>query len=390
MIHSKFSEKEKNILRHIFSLQETTRQELCRYTHYSLPTIYRIIDDLLHRNILTVSGIDEEPTKGRPTEKINITSDIGIILCIHIDRTEYTAALTDFNLNILQKKSHIFAKETRPETVIYNIEADYKIMMSELNIGDEHISGIGVSLVGPIDYKNNCMLQPIYFQAGNWTGVPIIQIIQKHFNKPAEYNCNASACLQGHYFRNLYKSYKNVAYITLGTGIGSGLILNRKLHMHKIILDGLAHMIIDLNGRKCYCGSYGCVESYVSKYAILEDCRQVLKIGQNSCMKRHIDTLTISDIAEAIEQEDELAKSIIQKAAAVFACCLSNYLRITDLEAVILGGSLIEHIPFFFQTIVSCIKEKNICDIDLIQGADEKANILKGIAAQFILNTILK
>lgn len=384
------NEKEKNILRHIFSLHTTTRQELCMYTHYTLPTVYRITDDLLRQKIIEVFGIAEETIKGRPTEKIGMSTGAGFILCIHIKRTGYSTALTDFGLHISSRRNHIFRKQVSPESVIRSIANDYKTMLSECKIQDKDVSGIGVAIVGPIDYARKRMLQPIHFRAGSWAGVPFIDMLHDCFNKPVEYNCNASACLQGHYYGELYRKYKNLAYITLGTGIGSGMILNGKPHMHHIILDGLAHMTIELNGKKCYCGSYGCAETYVNKYAIIEDCQRVLKTGQQSCMKKYIDTLKIEDIANALEQNDSAAHAVVRNAAAVFSCCLVNYLRITDLQAVILGGSLIESLPFFYDYIIGTTGTKKIEDITLLRGKDESKNTLRGIAAQFILNTLLQ
>ena len=168
------------------------------------------------------------------------------------------------------------------------------------------------------------------------------------------------------------------------------MILNGKPHMHHIVLDGLAHMTIELNGKKCYCGSYGCAEAYVNKYAIIEDCQRALKTGQESCMQEHIDMLTIEDIAKALEQNDAVAHTVVRNAAAVFSCCLVNYLRITDLQAVILGGSLIESLPFFYDYIMSAAAAKKIENITLLRGKDESKNTLRGITAQFILNTVLQ
>ena len=390
MPYAALNEKEKNIVRHIFSLHTTTRQKLCTYTRYTLPTVYRITDDLLRRKIIEVSGIAEETIKGRPTEKIGMSTKTGRILCIHIERTGYSTALADFGLHILSRRTHAFTEAVPPENVILSIVNDYKTMLAECKVQDKDVLGIGVAIVGPIDYVRKQMLQPIHFQAGNWAGVPFIDMLHNCFNKPVEYNCNASACLQGHYYGDLYGKYKNLAYITLGTGIGSGMILNGKPHMHHIVLDGLAHMTIELNGKKCYCGSYGCAEAYVNKYAIIEDCQKVLKTGQESCMQKHIDTLTIEDIANALEQNDAVAHAVVRNAAAVFSCCLVNYLRITDLQAVILGGSLIESLPFFYDYIMSATGTKKIDDITLLRGKDESKNTLRGIASQFILNNLLQ
>ena len=79
MQNAALNEKEKNIVRHIFSLHTTTRQELCAYTRYTLPTVYRITDDLLRRKIITVSGIAEETIKGRVQQVRNAVREHGVL-----------------------------------------------------------------------------------------------------------------------------------------------------------------------------------------------------------------------------------------------------------------------------------------------------------------------
>ena len=117
MPYAALNEKEKNIVRHIFSLHTTTRQKLCTYTRYTLPTVYRITDDLLRRKIIEVSGIAEETIKGRPTEKIGMSTKTGRILCIHIERTGYSTALADFGLHILSRRTHALPKLFHPKTL---------------------------------------------------------------------------------------------------------------------------------------------------------------------------------------------------------------------------------------------------------------------------------
>ena len=385
------SEKEKKVSRLIYSLGSTTRQQLHKMTRYTLPTIYRIIEDLLRKGLVVISGLEEELGKGRPTERIEINPRFAWILAVHISRLGFRTALVDLGGHLCEVHSHLFLEPVSPEEVVDTIAQDAQSFLASREVSFEKVLGIGIAVVGPLDYQQGRMKGPLHFFGGNWADVPISQMLRDRFNKPLIYNCNASACLLGHYIPAYYNTYANIAYITLGSCIGSGLVLNRTLPLRrKVILDGLAHMTIEIGGKKCTCGSSGCVEAYVSKKAILDTCQRQLKAGVASSLQPFTDSLTIEQIALAAQREDRLACAAIDEMAAVFACCLSNYLRVVDLEAVILGGSLIETLPGFFDKIHQTLTQRLDSGIVLIRSDRESDHVLKGIASQFFLEALAR
>ena len=106
-------------------------------------------------------------------------------------------------------------------------------------------------------------------------------------------------------------------------------------------------MIIDVDGRKCTCGEYGCLEAYVSTHAIVGQCVQAMRRGCFSSMGAYLDELHFSHVCQAAQEGDALAQEQLQQAATILAKGIVNYLRDGELEAVILGGSLLNScLPF--------------------------------------------
>lgn len=386
----KLKDRERKLIRELYSLKGATRQQLSRRLQWSTPTVYRIVDDLVQRGVVRVSGTGEDIGIGRPTEWLVVRMDYLYVFSVHIARDAYYTALIDLRGGVHRLRKHDFTGPTRPEQLVDSAHRDYLDALVLMSIPAHRVAGLALAVVGPLNYRSGRMMGPIHFGGGDWLDVPIVELMTQRFNMSVEYDCNASACLMGHYLPAYYERYANMAYITIGTGLGSGLVLGNRLHQrHHIILDGLAHMCVEINGRRCTtCGALGCVESYVSKPAIVQACQIGLRMGKQSQFLSLASEPSFEDICRAYRQGDSLASDVVEEASRVFSVCLANYLRIVDLEAVILGGSLIEGIPAVFDVILRKLNEHPGISVEVIRGEEETMNTLKGIAAQYILQQV--
>lgn len=380
------SEKEDRIMRAICYRGTMSRQQLHSQTRYTRPSVYRITDDLIARGLLMVSGFEEESALGRPTELLSLHDGYGVVFCLHITRVGYNTALVSFAGNILAQQNHLFTNPTLPDAVVDMAYQDMLAMLEEQRVPIEKVLGVGLALVGPIDYQMGIMRNPICFMGGVWQDVPIVSLVRERFRLPLVYDCNASACTMGYYSNEKFDCFSNMAYITIGGAIGSGMVLNHALHLRRhVTLDGFAHMVIDLNGKKCTCGAYGCVESYCSKNVIIDNCQRLLRMGQQSVLQEKGDAVTLEDINTACKAGDMLALSVIEEAASIFARCLMNYLCLVDMQAVVLGGSVIEEVECFFKAVEERVQRREQQKTILIRGCNEKQHTLKGIAKEFVL-----
>lgn len=380
--------KSKKILRTIYSMQGVSRPCLLKMSRYTPPTLYRIIEELMRDGYVVVSGTGEESGKGRPTDLLSLNGDLGQMAALHISRTTFSCAVLDFSDRLLACRRHVIEPSLTPEQWVATVQADLATMCAQLGIAPTSLRGVGLAAVGPLDYKEGAMLGPLHFASPHWGRVSIKALAEQALGLPVLLDCNARAALMGHYRRDYYEKYRNLAYVTVGTGIGSGLILNRKLDSNSsVILDGLAHMIIDVDGRKCTCGEYGCLEAYVSTHAIVGQCVQAMRRGCFSSMGAYLDELHFSHVCQAAQEGDALAKEQLQQAATILAKGIVNYLRMVSLEAVILGGSLIEQLPAFFDTVCDLVSAKEL-GVALYKAQDEDASILHGIAGEVILQQL--
>ncbi len=292
---TELSAKEEKILWYIYAMKHVSRKSLLELSHYKAPTLYRVIEALVQNGYAEVSGSEEYGSKGRPGELLSMNSRHAYVFSICILRETFYCAVVDFSNDILTMEEHRLIPGMTPEQLADIARQDFQ----------KPVNGWDWRRTCFRDWSLRCrsprlcerqMLRPLYFLAGEWKNIPIVQVLQTRFNRKVYLDCNARAALMGNYLPNYFERHQNMVYVTVGNGIGSGLVINRKLMLnHNIILDGFAHMTIDMDGRKCTCGEYGCVEAYVSVPAILAQCVEEMRLGIDSSMKSHMDHLTLQD-----------------------------------------------------------------------------------------------
>ncbi len=162
-----------------------------------------------------------------------------------------------------------------------------------------------------------------------------------------------------------FKEYSNIVSVTLGTGIGGGIILNRKVLMTKTGLDSeIGHITVVKNGRKCNCGNYGCIEAYCGEKGIVERFNQLSekKIKSTVELKKHLD------------KEDETAKRVITETGEFLGQAFSIITNILGIELFVLGGGVCGLGETLIETIKSYLR-KNCFGSKL--GIYPKVEVLK-------------
>ncbi len=201
--------------------------------------------------------------------------------------------------------------------------------------------GIGVGCPGGINpEKGTCD----YATNLGWKDFPIAPMLEKHFEKPCFIENDANAALLGEIYFGVAKNYKNVVFLTLGTGVGSGLYLNGHIFSGN---EGkgaeLGHTSIELNGRLCGCGRRGCLECYASASALTKDAAWAMAHHPESKMWDYCKTperMNGAIVFEAEKQGDETAKEVVREYISYLGEGCLNFCNAFRPEAIILGGGV--------------------------------------------------
>ncbi|MGN1061424.1 MAG: ROK family protein [Candidatus Coproplasma sp.] len=200
-------------------------------------------------------------------------------------------------------------------------------------------AGVGIGCPGVIDSKNGTVVF-----AGNLSlkNFPLVAEVQKAVNLPVKITNDANAAALGEAKFGAGKAYDNAVFITLGTGVGGGVIIGGKLFEgYKSAGAELGHMVIVEGGRACTCGRKGCFEAYASATALIKSTVQAMEEDKNSAMWKSYTPETVTGkTAFEYMDSDPAAKKVVEEYIRYLACGLTSIANIFRPQIIMLGGGV--------------------------------------------------
>ncbi len=228
-------------------------------------------------------------------------------------------------------------------SVISSIESLY----AQNPAARKRVQSIGICAPGPLDPRTGVVVNPPNVPC--WRDFPLAEEVGKRYSAMVKVDNDANAAGLAEYLWGAARGVRNVFYGTLGTGIGSGIILDGKIFHGRTgsAAEG-GHVTIDLNGPVCNCGKKGCIEVLASGTAIARRARE--KLAQSPQLGAQLLALAGGDIAavrsemvgKAAEARDPLAKEILAQTCEYLAVWLGNIVDLLEPEVIILGGGAAE------------------------------------------------
>ncbi|MDV4152105.1 ROK family protein [Clostridium sp. AL.422] len=262
-----------------------------------------------------------------------------LYLGVDIGGTEVKIGLVTGSGDILKADNFSVNFDNYKTFIIKTVLKSIDMFINKNNLDISTILGIGVSATGQIDTCTGSVVGTSG-HIDNWIGTPLKDILKDKYRIPVSVANDANCAIIGEYWKGSAISFSNIIMITVGTGIGGGIIADGKLLSGKIGIAGeLGHFPINTSGKKCSCGNIGCYEQYASTTALVTDVRELLTSDTNIYIE-NINDINGKFIFEQIRLGNNEIKNIVDKWIENIAIGLVGLIHIFNPELVIIGGGV--------------------------------------------------
>jgi glucokinase len=228
------------------------------------------------------------------------------------------------------------------------IERLFQLAESALRQAGSDVTAVGIGCGGPLDVERGIVLSPPGMR--DWAGIPIAERASERFGVPAHLDNDGTAGAFGEYLFGPWQPARSLAYLTIGTGIGGGLVLDGRPYRGSTG-NGVefGHLVVDWQGRTCNCGQRGCAEAYVSGTSIAARAREALAGGRESVLRHG--SVTAADVAAAARQGDALASEIWDESMQILGRLVAQVINAVEPELVVLGGGVTREGPMLIDPV---------------------------------------
>ncbi len=265
------------------------------------------------------------------------TASVGVDL----GGTNIRAAVFDDSMEILGRSEMPTRAQEPADDVIRRIAACVREALDRSSVAADDVVGVGVGAAGLTDWRTGVVVL-----ASNlgWRNVPLKERLEQELDGlrvEVDKDTNAAALAEAKLGAG--KEFRHFLYVTAGTGIGGGLILDGALYRGATGGAGdIGHVVVDPDGPLCGCGGYGHVEVFSSGAGMVNRAREMLADGvQAASSAMTVERLTTETIFKSAKEGDAVAAQVVERAGRALGLALADYVNLNNPEAIVLGGGVV-------------------------------------------------
>lgn len=349
-----------------------SRAEVAKQRGLNKATVSKMVTELIEESFVKEMG-EGQSTGGRKPIMLYFNQNAGYSIGIDLGVNYITGILTDLNGNIIER-TQINLFSTNFEKVLRNINKIIENLKNSSPPSPYGIVGIGIGVPGQINQNGDILFAPNL----DWHHINLREKIEKKHLIPVEVVNEANAGAHGEHMLGVGKNIKNQIYISIGIGIGTGIIINHNLYEGSFGTSGeMGHFSINAEGRKCSCGSKGCWELYASEGALLS-----LALETNIIDNKQSFDLNVL-LAKA-KKGDSAVLKILEELGENIGYGLVNIINTFDPEIITIGNRIVQFQHWIAPPINKVLQERITNDNKL--NTEIRFSILKDNAITLGVN----
>jgi glucokinase len=280
-----------------------------------------------------------------------------LVVAVDLGGTQIRAALCGADGQIFRRVARLTVAKEGLEAVVGRIYDTIAEAIGDAPLAD--VTGIGIGAPGPLNPVTGILLEAPNLPG--WREVPLRTLVSERFGRPTYLGNDANVAALAEYRYGAGRGIRHMIYLTISTGIGSGIIVDGRMLLGA---EGLAaeagHMIIVPDGPACGCGAHGCLESVAAGPAIARDVVTRIRAGKKSRVTKLVDgdlgKVDAKVVNTAAQLGDKVAIAAYRRAGTYLGIGIANLLRLFNPRMVVLGGSVTKSGPLLFDPMHEAIR----------------------------------
>lgn len=256
---------------------------------------------------------------------------------------------TNIAVGIVNEDGKIVAKAETPtlperhySELVRDMAACARKAMENIGISDDDVHSIGVGIPGIADQANGLVIACVNL---GWKNIPLREEMRKYFDKPLFVDNDASVAGWAEYQAGVSKGTSSSVFMTLGTGLGAGIVIDGKLWTgSRGAATELGHLIIEVDGEKCTCGKSGCAERYCSATAIIRMAKEACREHPDSAIMQAVNgdrsKINAKIVFDAAKEGDIIASRVFRRYVKYLTIAINNAISFLDPDMIVLGGGV--------------------------------------------------
>ncbi len=322
------------ILKTIYQHDDISRAEIARLTGLTRTTVSDIVAGLMEDGLVVEVG-PGEPSGGKPPIQISLVPNSRQVISLDLSNDELCGAVVDLRGNILYRQ-HLPLDGRLGNAAMEQVFRLVDLLAQALTAP---LLGIGIGTPGLVDST-----QGIVHQAVNrgWVDLPLRDLVAQRNLGPVHVTNDSQAAALGEHIYGSHRQAANLVVIKVGEGIGSGIVLNGQLFPGDGFSAGeIGHLVVEYEGLPCTCGNNGCLETVLSRRAVLARARQFAAAHPNSQLAHQsAGGLQLEHLQQAFESGDPQAQELIGQCGTYLGVAIANLIGIINVRHIVISGCL--------------------------------------------------
>ena len=310
-----------------------SRTELRDRVGLTAATVINITNDLLERNILLQEGLAAASSKGRKALMLNVNPTAFYTLGVSLSTRRLRVGLANFQGQIVDHVDVTIRNTITPEEAADLIQQNVQMLVEKHQVPTEKLVGVGVAAPGPLDTHTGLITVPP--DLPNWRNVPLQKLLEERLQLPVRVDNETNAAALAECFAGGDEK-EFVFFISMfRLGVGGGLVLNGEplLGFHGSAGE-VGHLLVQPGGRKCGCGSRGCLEAMISEDALLE-----------AAAAGGAGEISLEELFTRSKNMDPVCYAVVKQAADYLTMAICDVVHMVSPSRIVLGGPLAEMSP---------------------------------------------